>query len=206
MVAIGWSVLFAGCVSVAIETVQIFIPSREVDTTSVVLAVLGSALGAVVVERSAVRSARRWISPALLVWAVTVALSAWTPPNVAWPEAPFLRPERFLPFWSYYMSSRLTDLTGLFGQLLAFVPLGILLAGAGRQSIVGAALIGLGGGFVLEFGQIFLPARTAEVTSVLMAAVGAGLGVALWRWGESLHDSSEGVARYRIGPQAGRTA
>ena len=47
MVAIGWSVLFAGCVSMAIETVQILIPSREVDTTSVVLAVLGSALGAV---------------------------------------------------------------------------------------------------------------------------------------------------------------
>ena len=76
----------------------------------------------------------------------------------------------------------------------------------GLASLVGAALIGLGGGFVLEFGQIFLPARTAEVTSVLMAAVGAGVGVALWRWGESLHDSSQGVARYRIGSQAGRTA
>ena len=34
----------------------------------------------------------------------------------------------------------------------------------------------MGGGFVLEFGQIFLPARTAEVTSVLMAAAGAGPG------------------------------
>jgi glycopeptide antibiotics resistance protein len=207
MVAIGWSVLFAGCVSLAIETIQILIPSREVDMTSIVLAVLGSAAGAVVVKRSAVRSARQWINPALLVWALTVALSAWTPPNIAWPEAPFLRPERFLPFWSYYVSSRLTDLAGLFGQLLAFVPLGVLLAArARRQSIAGATLIGLGGGFVLEFGQIFLPARTAEVTSVLMAAVGAGLGVALWRWGESLHDSRQGIAQYRIGPQAGRTA
>ncbi|HEX3451613.1 MAG TPA: VanZ family protein, partial [Isosphaeraceae bacterium] len=141
----------------------------------------------------------------LLVWAATVALSAWTPPHFAWPEAPFLRPERFLPFWSYYVSSRLTDLTGLFSQLLAFVPLGVLLAvRTRRQSIAGAALIGLAGGFAVEFVQIFLPARTAELTSVLMAATGTALGVALWRWGESLHHSSHGVARYRIGPQAER--
>lgn len=105
------------------------------------------------------------------------------------------------------MSSRLTDFAGLFGQLLAFVPLGVLLAVHSRQqSIARAVLLGMGGGFVLEFGQIFLPARTAEVTSVLMAAAGAGLGVALWRWGESLHRSSMGVAHYRIGPHAGRRA
>jgi glycopeptide antibiotics resistance protein len=205
LVAIGWSVLFAGGVSLAIETIQIAIPSHEVDMTSVVLALLGSAAGAFVVERSAIGAARQWIIPALLVWAGTVALSAWTPPHFAWPEPPFVRPERFLPFWSYYISSRLTDLAGLFGQLLAFVPLGVLLAARSRrQSTLGAALIGLGGGFVFEFGQIFLPARTAELTSVLMAAGGAGLGVALWRWGESLHYSSQGAARYRIGPQAGR--
>jgi VanZ family protein len=205
IIAIAWSVWFAGCVSLAIETIQILIPSREVDMTSVVLALLGSAAGAFVVERSAVGSARRWITPALLVWAATVALTAWTPLHFAWPLPSFLRPERFVPFWSYYMSSRLTDLAGLFGQLLAFVPLGVLLAARSRrQSITGAALIGLGAGFVLEFCQIFLPARTVEVTSVLMSAAGAGLGVALWRWGESLHHSSQGVARYRIGPQAGR--
>jgi glycopeptide antibiotics resistance protein len=206
-VAIGWSVLFAGGVSLAIETIQVAIPSREVDMTSVVLALLGSAAGAFVVERSAGGPARQWITSALLVWAATVALSAWTPPHFAWPEAPFLRPERFLPFWSYYVSSRLTDLTGLFSQLLAFVPLGVLLAARSRQqSTLGAAVLGSGGGFVLEFGQIFLPARTAEVTSVLIAATGAGLGVALWRWGESMHHSSLGVARYRVGPQAGRRA
>jgi VanZ family protein len=89
-VAIGWSVLFAGGVSLAIETIQIAIPSREVDMTSVVLALLGSAAGAFVVERSAGGPARQWITPALLVWAATVALSAWTPPHFAWPEAPFL--------------------------------------------------------------------------------------------------------------------
>ncbi len=128
LVAIAWSVLVAGCVSFAIEAIQILIPSREVDLTSVVLAVFGSAAGAFAVERSAVGSARQWITPALLVWAATVALSAWSPPHFSWPEPPYLRPERFLPFWSYYMSSRLTDFAGLFGQLLAFVPLGVLLA------------------------------------------------------------------------------
>jgi glycopeptide antibiotics resistance protein len=207
IVAIAWSVLFAGSVSFAIEAIQILIPSREVDMTSVVLALVGSAVGAFVVERSAIGSTRQWITPALLVWAAAVALAAWTPPHFAWPESPFFRPERLLPFWSYYISSRLTDFAGLFGQLLAFVPLGVLLAvRSRRQSIAGAVLVGLAVGFVFEFGQIFLPARTAEVTSALMAAAGAGLGVALWRWGESLHHSSQGVVRYRVGPQAGHRA
>ena len=57
LVAIAWSVLVAGCVSFAIEAIQILIPSREVDLTSVVLAVFGSAAGAFAVERSAVGSA-----------------------------------------------------------------------------------------------------------------------------------------------------
>jgi glycopeptide antibiotics resistance protein len=69
----------------------------------------------------------------------------------------------------------------------------------------------------VEFIQLYAPTRTTSfvdlatnttgsVVGALMAAVGAGLGVAVWRWGESLHDSTQGIARYRIGPQAGRTA
>ena len=67
------------------------------------------------------------------------------------------------------------------------------------RSVARAALIGLGCGFVLEFGQIFLPERTAEITDVLAAAVGAGLGAALCSWGQSLRTSSQGNARYRVG-------
>ena len=112
-----------------------------------------------------------------------------------------------MPFWSYYDRTTVADLADRFGQLLAFVPVGAMLAARSSQrSIPGAALIGLGCGFVLEFGQIFLPDRTAEMTDVVAAAVGTGLGLALWRWGESLRSSSQGAARYRVDARAGPTA
>jgi glycopeptide antibiotics resistance protein len=205
--ALGGVVAVSGALSLAIETVQVVIPSREIDMTSVVLSLLGAAFGASVVGRSGSGPARVWITPALVIWGVVVVLSALTPPQFAWPHPPFVRPERFVPFWSYYARTSVADLADLLGQVLAFVPLGALLAARSSwRSIAGAAAIGLGCGFVLEFGQIFLPDRTAELTDVLSAAAGAGLGAALWRWGESLRSSSQGAARYRVGAQAGRRA
>ena len=206
--ALYWTVALCGALSVAIEAVQILIPSREIDMTSVVLALLGSAVGASVVGSSGSGSARRWITPALLIWGAVVALSAWTPPSVAWPQPPFVRPERFVPFWSYYVRTSVADLADLIGKVLAFVPLGALLAARSSWQSVGRAfLIGVVCGFVLELGQIFLPNRTVEITDVCSAAFGAGLGATLWRWGESLRaSSSQGVARYRVGPHAGRVA
>ncbi len=204
---LGGVVAVCAALSLAIEAVQVIIPSRGVDMTSVVFAVLGAACGASVVGRDGARPARHWIAPAILIWGVAVALSAWTPPSFAWPAPPFLRAERFVPFWSYYVRTSVADLADLFGAVLAFVPLGAMMAARSwRQSAVKAALIGLGCGLVLEFGQIFLPDRTAEITDALSAAAGAGLGAALWRWGESLRAASQGVARYRVGAQAGRRA
>ena len=133
-------------------------------------------------------------------------LAAWTPPDFALPERPFLRPERFVPFWSYYVRTRVEDLADLIDQVLMFIPLGVLLAvDSRRRSIIQTILIGLAFGLVLEIGQVFLPARTAELTDALSAAVGSGLGFALWRWAESLRDptSSYGSTRYRVGPRAG---
>jgi VanZ family protein len=200
-------VALCGSLSLVIEAVQIIIPSREIDLTSVVLALLGSAFGASIVEHFTPGSARGWITPALVIWGLVVAISAWTPPNFTWPEPPFLRPERVVPFWSYYVRTNVEDLADLIGQVLAFLPLGALLAARSwRQSVAGTVLIGLGCGLLLEFGQIFLPDRTAELTDVLSAAVGAGLGAALWRWGERLRTLSQGVARYRVGLHAGRKA
>ncbi len=126
--AIGWAVALSGGVGLAIEALQIMIPSREIDMTSVMLALLGSAAGAIVVERSASRSARRFVRPSLLIWGTIVALAAWTPPSFAWPQPPFVRAEWFVPFWSYYVHTNVGALADLFGQVLAFVPLGVLLA------------------------------------------------------------------------------
>ena len=48
---------------------QLAIPDRDVDLTSVVLALLGSAAGAVIVQRAGDRDPRRLIKPAIAIWA-----------------------------------------------------------------------------------------------------------------------------------------
>jgi VanZ family protein len=189
--------------SLAIETMQVVVPGRDVDLSSGLLALSGSALGATLVARLAAVDARRWIVPAILIWGLATLLAAWNPPRFTWPDRPFLRPEMLVPFWSYFHSRALEDLTDVVGQALVFLPLGALLAARSwRQSFLSAVLIGFGFGLALEIGQAFLPGRTADVSDAISAAAGTGMGLALWRWGESARTSSMGVTRYRVGHRA----
>jgi VanZ family protein len=199
-----WAVAAAGGLCLVIEAMQVVIPSRDADMTSVVLALCGSALGAAPLVRSAPGDARRWIRPAILIWSLAVVLTAWNPWSFAWPEPPFWKPEMVVPFWSYFGSRTVADLADVIGQALTFLPLGALLAARSwRQSFLGVISIGLVLATVLEIGQVFIPGRTPDISDVLSAAAGAGLGLALWRWGESARTTSMGVARYRIHPRTG---
>ena len=202
--AVGLVVALAACLSLAVEVMQIVIPGRDVDLTSVVLATFGSALGATLVIQLKAVDSRRWTVPALVIWGVAITLTVWNPPSFMWPDPPFLRAERIVPFWSYFDSRTLEDLTDVIGQATSFMPLGALLAARSwRQSILSAILIGFGVGVILEFGQIFLPERTADVSDAISAAAGAGLGLALWRWGERARTSPMGATRYRVGAGGG---
>jgi glycopeptide antibiotics resistance protein len=198
-----WSIALVGGLSLAIEAAHLAVPARAFDMTSVVLAVLGSGLGATAVNRRSGVEPQRWIVPALSIWGLAVALAAWNPPEFAWPQPPLWRAERVVPFWSYFDSRSLADLADVVGQAIIFVPLGALLAARSwRQSLPGAILVGLGIGFVLEIGQLFVP-RTVDISDAISAGAGAGLGWALWRWGVWARTSSMGVARYRVGPRVG---
>jgi VanZ family protein len=202
--AVGWSVVLVGGLCLAIEAVQLAIPARDFDMTSVALAAFGSAAGAAAVTRTTGGEARRWIVPALAIWGLAVALSAWSPPHFTWPEPPLWRTERVVPFWSYFHSRSLADLADVTWQAMYFVPLGALLAARSwRQSFLVTVLVGLAIGTMLEIGQVFLPHRTADISDALSAGAGASVGWALWRWGEWARTSSMGVARYRVGPRAG---
>jgi glycopeptide antibiotics resistance protein len=190
---------FACGLSAAVEIIQVLIPSRDVDVTSVVLALVGSALGAGAVLRSPPHNARGWIPHALLIWGVGVGLALWSPPRFAWPEPPYLRPDRVVPFWSYFDSRTLDDLADVIAQVALFMPLGALLAARSwRCSFVSAVVIGFGLGVVFEVGQVFLPERTPDISDAISAAAGAGLGLVFWRWGESVQRSSMGASRYRV--------
>ena len=77
----------------------------------------------------------------------------------------------------------------MLNEVLRTVPLGALLAARradGRGTAWGAALVGFGVGALLEFGQLFVVGRHAEITDALWAATGSAFGFVLWRWGRAL--------------------
>ena len=196
---IGWAVGASVLLSLAIEASQLAIPARDVDATSIVLAVFGSAAGAAAVVRSRELDPHRLIMPAIAIWCLAVTFTLWNPPRFTRPAPPYWNLAMVVPFWSYFFSRTIADLADVIGQVLVFIPLGALLAArTNRQSFVGALLIGLSLGFVFEFGQAFLPGRAADISDALSAAAGTALGLALWRWGEWTRASSTGAIRYRI--------
>ena len=198
--AIAWSVAIAAILSLAVEVCQLAIPARDVDSTSILLAILGSAAGAFAVVRWRGLHPRRLIAPALSLWFLAVMLTVWNPPHFGPPEPPYWRLERVVPFWSYFFSRTMADVADVLGQVLVFMPLGALLAARSpRQSFGGALLIGLALGVVIEVGQAFLPDRAADISDAISAGAGTVAGLAMWRWGERARTTSTGPARYRVG-------
>ncbi len=196
---IGWAIGASVLLSLAIETSQLAIPARDVDATSIVLALFGSASGAAVVVLSRELDPHRLIMPAIAIWCLAVTFTLWNPPRFTLPAPPYWNLAMVVPFWSYFFSRTIADLADVIGQVLIFAPLGALLAArTNRQSFVGALLIGLSLGVLFEFGQVFLPGRAADISDALSAAAGTAVGLALWRWGEWTRASSTGAIRYRI--------
>jgi VanZ family protein len=201
---VGWAVAVAFGLSLTIEIVQLAIPDRDVDLSSVVIALVGSFTGAIVVERARNRDPSRLIIPAIAIWALAVILAQWNPPRFRWSAPAHLKLGVLIPFWSYFHSRSLFDLADVIGQVLIFMPLGALLAArTHRQEISGALIIGFVFGVVLEIGQAFIPDRSADISDAISAGAGAVAGWALWRWGEWTRTSSVGTTRYRVGRPAG---
>jgi VanZ family protein len=197
---IRWSVAIAGATSLAIQASHLVIPGREIDMSSVLIAIVGAAAGSARLAYAPAGNPHRWITAALLTWSLAVLVAAWRPGRFAWPDSLDWKTEWIVPFWSYFGSRSLADLADVISQVLVFVPLGALLAARSwRQSLGGVLLIGFGVGVVLELGQVFLPERTTDISDAISAAAGAGLGFAFWRWGEWARTSSMGAARYRVG-------
>ncbi len=196
---IGCAIAASVLLSLAIETSQLLIPARDVDATSIVLALFGSASGAAVVVLSREVDPHRLISPAIAIWFLAVMFALWNPPRFTQPEPPYWRLEWVVPFWSYFYSRTMADLADVIGQFVIFMPLGALLAArTNRQSFAGALLIGFALGVLFELGQAFLP-RAADLSDAISAAGGTAAGLALWRWGQWMHTSSIGAIRYRVG-------
>lgn len=132
----------------------------------------------------------RWPVFLLAVWCLVLVLHAWAPFNFGVPAELLDLRVRILyeraPLHRYYWAPPLTALNMALTVFLFAVPVGALLRliswrGAGRLTpgvcvLISTTLFGL-----LEWGQLYLPAHRADPTDVLIAAVGALIGVAVAR-------------------------
>ncbi len=201
MRAIAVSTATAVVLCLVIEVLQLLVRSRNADATSVVWSLVGAGVGAMVVARPGAGEPRRWIGPALAIWALIGMIQAWTPPNLVWPDQKTFNPEQLVPLLAYYHRTDIHALADLISQVLFFIPLGALLAlRLPRISAWRCATVGFGFGLLLELGQLFMVDRICEVTDALTAGLGAVIGLWLYRWGQSTRDPSRGVKRYRVGP------
>lgn len=191
----SWPLVLAGGIGLAglVEFLQVFVESRFADVTDVLIGSLAVLLGwrlSVLARRSPAASpgSRGWLVAAgLFGWVAVLVFVSWQPFAFAAAGAgERLRAVTWFPFLDYQRGNYLHAFDQIVHKTVLFVPLGALLAlcrgGANvRQEarLVVACAISLAA--VLEAGQLFLPTRYTSVTDVVLAGVGAWLGVHLLR-------------------------
>jgi glycopeptide antibiotics resistance protein len=196
--SIGLSTLFIACV----ELSQVIVMSRVADTTQIISGSLGAAIGAMAmihVVSVPSRTRRRGAAPAA---PALIALAVSAGAYVAYNWSPFdftasgaLIRERLVllgqvPFYGYYQNPELKAATDFLTKILVAMPIGISAAcvftadrmrtypkaGWFLVSVIAAMFF-----TVIEVGQVLLPQRYPDLTDVIIAMLGFGLGALLAR-------------------------
>jgi VanZ family protein len=184
------------CYVAAVELSQVFIVSRYADTTDLLTGCAGVALG--------VWAMHRWspapvgaVSPAAPAWRFVGAAMAWSgflcwvywwPFDFSFQADQVRRGVHSfasLPFAHYYEGTEFHAASELVKKIILGAPLGWTLSrAAGRHPavdqrlriagllVIAATVLGC-----IEFGQVFLPDRVADVTDVLLGVLGAAGGL-----------------------------
>lgn len=188
------ALLVGGAVTaVLLAAIQQVAPS--VPASSGTAAAVGFLLGAWIAWGSPGPSAQialmrsgRWRAPLIVLWCGLLALHAWAPFDFGVPAASLDLRVRILyervPLYRYYWAPPLVALNMALTVFLLAVPIGALLRliswpGAKRLPPVACVLLATTLFALLEWGQLYLPARRADPTDVIIAAVGAFIGVLL---------------------------
>jgi len=196
--------LLALLVAVAIETTQLFIFSRYVDTTDLITSTIGGIIGAYIAgqlfhqlqlpdhERIATRAVRIPIALGLCL-GYTFALLAFSlqPFDFDASHAQFiehLHNAIALPFTGHYVGTEFNAMTKVMRDVMYFAPYGVLLRWAfssgpsspwlGRLMVTMIALVI---GCTIEVAQAATLTRYADSTSVMLNIMGGWLG--WWTWG-----------------------
>ncbi|OAH98355.1 VanZ family protein [Methylomonas methanica] len=190
-------VLFSAAI---IEFFQLFVYSRVTDVTDILLALVGGFIGvrlvalgssglALIGSDSGLKSYQSYTVLcaylAYFLWILVIGFVFLYPYDFEWT---YLRlstwADKFLrvPFYAYYYGTEYRAITEVFHKLLFFMPFGIIGGYAFRSTnsrnrvgiiifstIVMTALI-------IEFAQLFLPNKNADITDVILEVFGGYLG------------------------------
>lgn len=186
-----------------IEAAQLFVYSRVTDVTDVLLAGMGTAAGALITQRNRLRTSVSWQGNATLwfslwaTWALAILAIFWFPYDfdasrvtLAGARATLLRPL----LENYYFGSEYHATNELLRKIGFFLPAGILWGFAIHQRTLAKRIIDAKGGLLIfalallvEFGQLYLPKKYADLTDVLIQTAGGLMGLAIARWVLSGH-------------------
>lgn len=190
-------VLFSAAI---IEFFQLFVYSRVTDVTDILLALVGGFIGvrlvalgssglALIGSDSGLKSYQSYTVLyaylAYFLWILVIGFVFLYPYDFEWT---YLRlstwADKFLrvPFYAYYYGTEYRAITEVFHKLLFFMPFGLIGGYAFRSTnsrnrvgiiifstIVMTALI-------IEFAQLFLPNKNADITDVILEVFGGYLG------------------------------
>ncbi|OGB05383.1 MAG: hypothetical protein A3G29_10435 [Burkholderiales bacterium RIFCSPLOWO2_12_FULL_64_99] len=181
-----------------IEALQLFVYSRTTDVTDVLLGACGALGGALLLRRTrpswptiASLIQRHWFA-VWGAWAVLLLCVFWFPFHFRVADlsgadvaAAFTR----VPFYTYYFGSEFHAINELLRKVGFFLPAGLILGFAASLSVkVSPGMVRLHLGmlallaFVVEFGQLALPGKVADVTDAVLEFGGAWLGYQIARW------------------------
>lgn len=180
--ALGWGVLISGCA----EAAQLFVLSRDVTATEIVLGGAFTLIGWLAARRAGV-TARDGVAPIdprratrgvailmLIAWCVLIATMIWEPFDFAWDlgaASAKAREVTLIPFADYERQENFNWLRHAVEHSGLFLALGVLTGVAGgrwRIAVLAGAVVFA---VVVEAGQLLLPGRNPSITDVMLAAI-----------------------------------
>lgn len=187
-----WYVVRTGAAAaLLIEVLQLFVFSRVTDSTDVVLAAAGVALGALAVGLWHQQQALRlddipsgfW-GCLWFVWLVVVLAVFWYPFAFRWPPAYMAWDWIRVPFATYQLADEFRATNEVLRRFGFFLPGGLLWGfwGQSRRRTPWGLWPMLAVVVLMEVGQVFLPNKVADVTDAGLGALGAWLGWRLAAW------------------------
>ena len=184
-----------------LEFMQLFVFTRVSDTTDIIIAAMGTALGLAAALRfrtkrpdmastEVPKNCRRGLYLALgaaIAWLLVIITVFWYPFDFH--DGREFLVERWgmfnkVPFQAYYFGTEYRAATEVLHKTLFFFPMGVIFGVAALQLpitvwrrifIVSAAVLLIVAGLGIELGQLFMPGKNADTTDWFLQSLG-GLG------------------------------